>query len=169
MKKEFSYLKYVLFIVNMALGFQVLAFLMALGLAIVFSLWGVDNVMNGLISWAESYGGTVTGVPEFPSLLGVWVGVWQFLPLISLFVFVRRFLKNLLADKIFVAENAKSARSAAYSLFAASLLSTVDGFFGFDTLFFINGNYLVGGLLVYTISKILERANAIADENEFTI
>lgn len=169
MKKEFAYLKYVLFGVNLALGFQVLAFLMALGLTIAFSIWGVDHIMNGFISWAESNGGTVTGVPEFPSLLGAWVGVWQFLPLISLFIFVRQFLKNLMADQIFIPENVKAARYAAYSLFAASFLSTADGFFGVDHFFFLDGTFLIGGLLVFTISKILERANAIADENEFTI
>lgn len=169
MKKEFSYLKYVLFIVNLALGFQVFTFLVGLGLTIAFSIWGVDQVMNGFISWAESFGGTVEGVPEFPSLLGAWVGVWEFLPLISLFVFVRKFIKNLMADKIFVAENAKFARYASYSLFAASFLSTADGFFGVNNFYFLDGTYLIGAVLLFTISKILERAIAIADENEFTI
>ncbi|WP_373665813.1 DUF2975 domain-containing protein [Streptococcus sp. E17BB] len=90
------------------------------------------------------------------------------LPHIALTWFIRKFCKNLLEDRIFIAENATLARHAAIALLFSWVLSISVGpvsnlEIGFD------GFPIIAAILVWTISKVLEQANAIAEENDFTI
>lgn len=80
---------------------------------------------------------------------------------------VRQFFKNILDNQIFVAQNVKLAKQVALLLFIASFLG--DGIFKFNGFSFLNITFLITSLVVWTLAKVLEKAKAIAEENEFTI
>lgn len=80
---------------------------------------------------------------------------------------VRQFFKNIIAEQIFVAQNVKLANTIALSLFIVAFLG--EGIFTINGYSFFNVTFIITSLVVWTIGKVLERANEIAEENEFTI
>ncbi|MBM7635359.1 DUF2975 domain-containing protein [Streptococcus saliviloxodontae] len=93
---------------------------------------------------------------SFGSLLAVF-GLVEIVVLLLLLKAIRRFLSNIISETIFVQENVILAKKA--SLLLLILAITNLGSF----------IYLFASLLVWVIAKVLEKAIAIAEENEFTI
>ncbi|MFA9413332.1 MULTISPECIES: DUF2975 domain-containing protein [unclassified Streptococcus] len=169
MKKELSYLKYLVPVLNIALGLQLFGFVIGLILLLIISVVGLDQIVSWGMTFAQQHGGQVQGkLSSLPSLWLLWLSLLDVLPHIALTWFIRKFCKNLLEDRIFIAENATLACHAAIALLFSWVLSISVGpvsnlEIGFD------GFPIIAAILVWTISKVLEQANAIAEENDFTI
>ena len=80
---------------------------------------------------------------------------------------VRQFFQNIIHEQIFTSYNVKLANRISLSLFIASFLG--DGILTLNGYSFLNITFMVTALVVWTIGKVLEKANEIAEENEFTI
>ncbi|MGT2926073.1 DUF2975 domain-containing protein [Streptococcus cuniculipharyngis] len=157
MNKEKSYLTYALGFITVILFIFGITLIAAIGLSIMgltkLSLFG------GAISLQTSLGDH----SAWTTFLSLANGLIICLVLACL----RQFFKNILAEDIFVAENVSLAKRVALLLFLAACLS--DGVFEIGGYSFLNISFLVTALVVWTLSKILEKANQIAEENEFTI
>lgn len=169
MKKELSYLKVVVPILKVMTVVQSIGLAIGIALATFFSINGIDRGWKILTSWATSTGGTVTGrFPDIPHPIFLWVGIFHGVLILTLMVLIRKFCQNLVVGEIFVPANVTLTRQASLVLLVNSFIS-VTGVIGeisaggFDLL------TLLAAVAVFTISKILEQANAIAQENEFTI
>lgn len=92
----------------------------------------------------------------------------------TLFYFVRSFFKNLEMDQIFVKTNVITAKKIAVVLLLLSVTSCLPDVYAsmhgiaIDSSF-LDLTYIVGAVIVWALAKILEKANAIAEENELTI
>lgn len=169
MKKELSYLKYLIPVLNIAIGVQIFGLTMGFIILLICSVIGLDNVIAWISTAAEQQGASIQGdLSKFPGLWLLWISLLDCLPHIALTWFIRKFCKNLLADQIFIPENVKLARYAAFALLFSWVLSISFGPLS-DLDFTFNGFPIIAAILVWTISKVLEQANAIADENDFTI
>lgn len=80
---------------------------------------------------------------------------------------VLRFFKNILAERIFVVENVQLAKRTSLLLFISAFLG--EGSLNINGYSFFNFSFVITALVVWTLGKILEKANQIAEENEFTI
>lgn len=117
--------------------------------------------------------------PVFENLSLPWLLVLVFASLVNgiLWILVLRvikqFLKNLLAEEIFTDQNVSLARKTSIYMVLLAFFSNSSGIiefgFGGSHLSFFNLTYLLAALLVWVLSIVLERAVAIAKENEFTI
>ena len=156
MSKKNSYLPF-------ALGFiNILLFI--LGISLVISiLLTVFNVTE--ISLFNL--GTISLKPDMVNtsiLVSALSFINSFIILFVLFC-VRQFFQNIIHEQIFTSYNVKLAISI--SLFIASFLG--DGILTLNGYSFLNITFMVTALVVWTIGKVLEKANEIAEENEFTI
>ncbi|GCF94593.1 hypothetical protein NRIC_24840 [Enterococcus florum] len=91
-----------------------------------------------------------------------------------LFFFTRRFFKNLQLNRIFVEENVHTAKKISVVLALLSLTvylpnvyTNIAGLTSDASI--IDLTYIVGAVIVWALAKILEKANAIAEENELTV
>lgn len=117
--------------------------------------------------------------PVFENLSLPWLLVLAFASLVYgiLWILVLRvikqFLKNLLAEEIFTDQNVTLARKTSIYMVLLAFFSNSSGIIEFGLngihLSFFNLTYLLAALLVWVLSIVLERAVAIAKENEFTI
>jgi hypothetical protein len=84
---------------------------------------------------------------------------------------LRAFLINLYRSDIFIAKNAKLVRWSAHLLVLGAFIH--NGIFTFGTgnhsYSFFNISYLLVSFVLYAVAMILTKANAIAEENEYTI
>ena len=84
---------------------------------------------------------------------------------------LRVFLINLYRSDIFIAKNAKLVRWSAHLLVLGAFIN--NGIFTFGTgnhsYSFFNISYLLVSFVLYAVAMILTKANAIAEENEYTI
>ena len=84
---------------------------------------------------------------------------------------LRVFLINLYRSDIFIAKNAKLVRWSAHLLVLGAIIN--NGIFTFGTgnqsYSFFNISYLLVSFVLYAVAMILTKANAIAEENEYTI
>ena len=84
---------------------------------------------------------------------------------------LRAFLINLYRSDIFIAKNAKLVRWSANLLVLGAFIN--NGIFTFGTgnqsYSFFNISYLLVSFVLYAVAMILTKANAIAEENEYTI
>ena len=84
---------------------------------------------------------------------------------------LRAFLINLYRSDIFIAKNAKLVRWSAHLLVLGAFIN--NGIFTFGTgnqsYSFFNISYLLVSFVLYAVAMILTKANAIAEENEYTI
>lgn len=91
-----------------------------------------------------------------------------------LFYFVRSFFKNLEIDQIFVNTNVLTAKKITVVLLLLSVVSCLPDVYASMQGLAVDGaaldlTYIVGASIVWALAKILEKANAIAEENELTI
>ncbi|WP_161979025.1 DUF2975 domain-containing protein [Streptococcus sp. S784/96/1] len=171
--KDFSYLRWIIGMLSIAIflgGLGIVANLIYNGLGFLGvtkdgqNLWHLQsgNVMSSLtFENSNTPVGLVIDTLHWSAILGV-------------FVCLRIFMKNILTEAIFVLQNAQLARWLTYCLIIAALVSqegtglvTISSDEG--NYAFLNLNYLLGAAVTWTMSIILEKAIAIAEENEFTI
>lgn len=84
---------------------------------------------------------------------------------------LRAFLKNIYKEDIFISQNVTLIKWSACLLILGSFVT--EGIITLSLanfeLHFLNVGYLLSAIVVFAISKIMERAVAIALENEYTI
>lgn len=158
MNKEKIYLNYALGFITIILTLFSLSILVAMTLYLLgimnINLFGTDWLSLQINSQTSS------SLAMFLSLLS---GIVMCLVLLVL----RQFFKNLLADQIFVPENVTLAKRVSLLLLLASLVG--NGVVEVGDYSFFNLTYFLTALVVWTLAKILDKANQIAEENEFTI
>lgn len=89
----------------------------------------------------------------------------------GLLICLRAFLKNIYKEDIFISQNVTLIKWSACLLILGSFVT--EGIITLSLvnfeLHFLNVGYLLSAIVVFAISKIMERAVAIALENEYTI
>lgn len=86
-----------------------------------------------------------------------------------LFLLVRTFFKNLENDWIFVPENVIKAKRIALTVLILSISSCLPEILVSSHNFSLDLSYVAGAAIIWALSKILEKANAIAEENKLTV
>lgn len=89
----------------------------------------------------------------------------------GLLICLREFLKNIYKEDIFISQNVTLIKWSACLLVLGSFVTEGIITLNLSTLelHFLNVGYLLSAVVVFAISKIMERAVAIALENEYTI
>lgn len=171
--KDFSYLRWIIGMLSIAIflgGLGIVANLIYNGLGFL----GV--IKDGQNLWHLQSGNVMSSLTfeNSNTPVGLVIDTLHWSAILGVFVCLRTFMKNILTEAIFVLQNAQLARWLTYCLIIAALVSQ-DGT-GLITISseegdyaFLNLNYLLGAAVTWTMSIILEKAIAIAEENEFTI
>lgn len=176
--REFGYLRWVIYLINIvifALSLSALA-------GIIYTLLSLFGKLDLLTQFSTKSGAGISFTAEL-STFGSFVEVINLLAAIGILICMRLFMKNILSEEIFVAKNVNLARLSTVFLVLGSLIRegsdsaslilqsgvSKDGVMRTATYSLFNLKYLLAAVLVWTISIILEKAIAIADENEFTI
>lgn len=162
MKNDTKKFKWILNFVNLLYGVNILGI--------------IALVLGGLVSLAFPFKGHDFGNgwhfilnSGLMTISGVLIMSYSLIMMIVILGTIRKFLKNLIDEQIFIKENVTLAKRA--SLF--SLLASFDG--GAQAVLAINGSgfinltFVFAALLIWVFAKLLEKAVAIAEENEFTI
>lgn len=177
--REFGYLRWVIYLLN------VFIFALALGLVLGIGI-GLFNWFSGGAWFGElpnevSVGFSIEASAKTPT--GILVDLLNTVAALGILVCMRAFMKNILADQIFVADNVRLARLSTLFLILGSLVREgidrsgliMHGQYpngpeqvSYEYSFF-SMQYLLVAVLVWSLSIILEKAIVIADENEFTI
>ena len=108
----------------------------------------------------------MSGTFDYISLLTVFYSTIMMFLLLGT---IRKFLKNLIADKIFITENVSLAKRASLFLLLASFDGGSEAVLAVNGSGFINLTFIFASLLIWVFAKLLEKAVVIAEENEFTI
>ena len=118
-------------------------------------------------------GSGVTVKSKGPSLT-LFTAIIDFLRMvvnIGFLLCLRAFLINLYRSDIFISKNAKLVRWSGHLLVLGTFIN--NGIFTFGTgnhsYSFFNISYLLVSFVLYAVAMILTKANAIAEENEYTI
>ncbi|OFI50343.1 hypothetical protein BG261_00200 [Floricoccus tropicus] len=162
-KTLFKILKWCFYIGAIFLSIGIIGLLVLGLMGTKFTLFDVTNLPAGLTITSE-------GVINIWTILATILVIMM---VIGLFWNVANLFKNLENDKIFVKENTDILRTVANCLFVLAIISKLPEFiagamnnsynFNFDF------SYLIMGLVVWAAMKVMERANLIAEENEFTV
>lgn len=172
--RDFSYLKWVIYGINIGL----FVFASTVLFQLIFDFLGLTGGLDWLQSLlkAEGENWSLSLAWSKTSLLSALVELWQSVMTIGLLVCLRTFMKNILAEEIFVTSNIRLARLTALFLLLLSLARPGIATISFagpglpaTNISFFSLNYLLAAVLVWTLSIILEKAKVIADENDFTI
>ncbi|MFC3928244.1 DUF2975 domain-containing protein [Streptococcus caprae] len=163
---KLSYLKYGVWFTNFMMALDILALILSVifAAAIQFGWW------NRLIEMASESDPNFTITTAGGGVPSVWFILLDMLAIgvvLAILYCIRRFFKNLIVDRIFVADNVKLIRWVAIFLAISSFVGS--GNYAFDARYVIDVTYLFAALVVWVISKVFERANEIAEENEFTV
>ena len=128
---------------------------------------------EGLLQQGLRIGSGVT-VKSTSTSLTLFTATIDFLRMsvnIGFLLCLRAFLINLYRSDIFIAKNAKLVRWSAHLLVLGAFIN--NGIFTFGTgnqsYSFFNISYLLVSFVLYAVAMILTKANAIAEENEYTI
>ncbi|MBF7094398.1 DUF2975 domain-containing protein [Streptococcus sp. HF-1907] len=171
MNKEMPYLKYVIVAVNIGIFLSISALLVTTSYNLLGLAGGLDQ-LNARLASKTPQGTSFNFNVEKMSL---WLALADFihnLVTACLLICVRLFLKNIMADEIFIEQNVRLARMAALMLVIGAVITSngaLSAELGSLKISIFDLTYLLSAVLVWTISKVLEKANAIAEENEFTI
>ena len=173
--REFGYLRIVLYLLNVVIfGF---------GLVVVTgTMLGLFYWLGGA-EWLSHIFGGQSVVLDWKSPVEFAVHTLNAVAVMGIFICMRLFIKNILTDNIFVHQNVKLARLSTLFLILGSFVKkgvegsgllvsvghTNEGTLVAEQYSFFSLNYLLAAVLVWTLSIILEKAIAIAEENEFTI
>lgn len=173
LSKDFSYLRWIIGVLSIAIflgGLGIIGNLIYNGLGFLGIFKDGQNLWN-------LHSGDFTSSFTFENSntpLGLFIDTLHWSAIVGVFVCLRAFMKNILTETIFVSQNVQLARWIIYCLIVASLVSQSSS--GLITILtkenhyaILNLNYLLGAAVTWTFSLILEKAIAIAEENEFTI
>lgn len=168
MKNETRYLKWIL---------NLLTFLLIIGgiggfMLLVSLVLNLTGLTDRLVSWLQSFNSDHFTVTTGNLQLMIWDNLaylYNVVISMGLLVCLRKFLKNLIAEDIFVEQNVKLARLGSALLFIGSFMGTGSGLLTINSFALIDFTYIPVGAVLWIMSLILEKAIAIAEENEFTI
>lgn len=177
--REFTYLRWVIYVINLLIF--ALAFALVVGLVLGIFTW------LGPAEWGHQFpahlslGFSIDSLASTP--IGFLIEVVNTVATLGILICMRAFMKNIIAEDIFIPQNVGWARLSTVFLVLGSLIRqgndtasiVIHSYYsnaGKDVSFeygFFNMYYLLTAALVWTLSIILEKAIIIADENEFTI
>lgn len=159
-KREKTLLTWAVWALNVFLILAGIAMFFGLIAVIVITVVGPDKLLNllGRLDPATVSDFKVNYGDHY--LWDIWSGYGNVIIAFLVTYNLRRFLKNIITDQIFVQSNVRLARFSSLFLFIGAFTAS-DSFF--------DVGYGMVALLVWVLSKILEKAIAIAEENEFTI
>lgn len=177
-KREFGYLKWVIYFLNILIVGLGVTLVMGVLLSVLDSL-GLLEKLREVPLFAGQGDVKVSFEVVDQSLFANLVDGLNLVAVFGILVCMRAFMKNILLEDIFVPENVRLARLSTVFLILGSLMRTgkdsssfiFHGQYGESSTeySFFSLNYLLIAVLVWTLSIILEKAIAIAEENEFTI
>ncbi|MDQ0223144.1 DUF2975 domain-containing protein [Streptococcus moroccensis] len=177
--REFGYLRWAIYLINLLI--VGLAVALVVGLIFWLLIWG------GATEWIkhifENFSLEFNSDPATSTPIGLLIEVINTIATLGILICMRAFMKNIIAEEIFVPQNVRLAKLSTFFLVLGSLIrqgndaaslvilsyySNGANEVSFEYGFF-NMYYLLTAVLVWTLSIILEKATAIAEENEFTI
>ncbi|MGT2750224.1 DUF2975 domain-containing protein [Streptococcus orisasini] len=165
-------------IIKMARGIVKTLSILTLLLAGLTALTGVlalifkEPVLDFLMKFVDKKEGAIISAKGLSFMSTEEVLIKTTLLVVSLFVLyyifrlVRRLLDNLLVDKVFVTENVDLVKRTSYVVVLYSLLPVTSQT---GVTLNVNITMLIMAFIVWIFSQVLAKANAIAEENEFTI
>ncbi|WP_057490296.1 DUF2975 domain-containing protein [Streptococcus orisasini] len=165
-------------IIKMARGIVKALSILTLLLAGITALTGVlalifkEPVLDFLMKFVDKKEGVIISAKGLSFMSTEEVLIKTTLLVVSLFVLyyifrlVRRLLDNLLVDKVFVIENVDLVKRTSYVVALYSLLPVTSQT---GVTLNVNITMLIMAFIVWIFSQVLAKANAIAEENEFTI
>ena len=166
MKNDTKKFKYILNFVTFLYGVNIFG-IVALVAGGILSLFLSNSSFVGQHEFSNGWSFTLmSGTFDYVSLLTMlYSTVMMFLLLGT----IRKFLKNLIADEIFITENVTLAKRAGLFLLLASFDGGSEAVLAVNGSGFINLTFIFAALLIWVFAKLLEKAVVIAEENEFTI
>lgn len=166
MKSDTKTFKYILNFVTFLYGVNIFG-IVALVAGGILSLFLSNSSFVGQHGFSNGWSFTLmSGTFDYVSLLTMlYSTVMMFLLLGT----IRKFLKNLIADEIFITENVTLAKRASLFLLLASFDGGSEAVLAVNGSGFINLTFIFAALLIWVFAKLLEKAVVIAEENEFTI
>ncbi|WP_423216063.1 DUF2975 domain-containing protein [Streptococcus equinus] len=166
MKNDTKKFKYILNFVTFLYGVNIFG-IVALLAGGILSLFLSNSSFVGQHEFSNGWSFTLmSGTFDYVSLLTMlYSTVMMFLLLGT----IRKFLKNLIADEIFITENVTLAKRASFFLLLASFDGGSEAVLAVNGSGFINLTFIFAALLIWVFAKLLEKAVVIAEENEFTI
>ena len=166
MKNDNKKFKYILNFVTFLYGVNIFG-IVALVAGGILSLFLSNSSFVGQHEFSNGWSFTLmSGTFDYVSLLTMlYSTVMMFLLLGT----IRKFLKNLIADEIFITENVTLAKRASLFLLLASFDGGSEAVLAVNWSGFINLTFIFAALLIWVFAKLLEKAVVIAEENEFTI
>ncbi len=165
-------------IIKMARGAVKILSVLTLLLAGIAALTGVlalifkKPVLDFLMKFVDKKEGAIISAKglSFMSteevLIKISLLIVSLIVLYYVFRLVGRLLDNLLVDKVFVADNVDLVKHTAYAVALYSLLPVTSQT---GVTLNVNITMLIMAFIVWIFSQVLAKANAIAEENEFTI
>lgn len=166
MKNDNKKFKYILNFVTFLYGVNILGIIILLAGGIL-SIFLSHNSFVGYHEFSNGWSFTLMSATfDYISLLTV---LYSTIMMFLLLGTIRKFLKNLIADKIFITENVSLAKRASLFLLLASFDGGSEAVLAVNGSGFINLTFIFASLLIWVFAKLLEKAVVIAEENEFTI
>lgn len=138
-----------------------------------FILTGHEGLLQQGLRMLLGSGVTVKSKGPSLTLFAATIDFLRMVVNIGFLLCLRAFLINLYLYRsdIFIAKNAKLVRWSAHLLVLGAFIN--NGIFTFGTgnqsYSFFNISYLLVSFVLYAVAMILTKANAIAEENEYTI
>ena len=166
MKNDTKKFKWILNFVNFLYVVNILGMIaVILGGIVVLGLQGnspfkIHELGNG---WSFTF---ISGTVAISSLLFM---AYSMIMMILILGTIRKFLKNLINERIFITENVSLAKRASLFLLLASFDGGAEAVLAVNGSGFINLTFIFAALLIWVFAKLLEKAVVIAEENEFTI
>lgn len=175
--ESLGYLRWVLPLLTVAIVIVGAGVFIALVFILCLLLMGQENFQAWVSSFLINQGGLKISLQGQSAgnlgLLDALIGLLGAISSLGLLVCLRFFLQNISREAIFIAQNVRLTRWAALFLLAGSVIGKSGGFIhaghGDFSYTLFNVTYILAGIVLMTLSKILEKANAIAEENEFTV
>lgn len=135
-----------------------------------FILTGHEGLLQQGLRMLLGSGVTVKSTSTSLTLFAATIDFLRMVVNIGFLLCLRAFLINLYRSDIFIAKNAKLVRWSAHLLVLGAFIN--NGIFtltGNQSYSFFNISYLLVSFVLYAVAMILTKANAIAEENEYTI
>ena len=136
-----------------------------------FILTGHEGLLQQGLRMLLGSGVTVKSKGPSLTLFAATIDFLRMVVNIGFLLCLRAFLINLYRYEIFITKNAKLVRWSAHLLVLGAFIN--NGIFTFGTgnqsYSFFNISYLLVSFVLYAVAMILTKANAIAEENEYTI
>ena len=168
--QEQKRLRSVLLFVNVLLFAGFLSLVLTI-LNDAFILTGHEGLLQQGLRMLLGSGVTVKSSSTSLTLFAAIIDFLRMSVNIGFLLCLRAFLINLYRSDIFIAKNAKLVRWSAHLLVLGAFIN--NGIFTFGTgnhsYSFFNISYLLVSFVLYAVAMILTKANAIAEENEYTI